>query len=106
MDQSVRSADLPLPIERSMVDGKLSDHNVSLQEFLTAEEVAADSRCSKAQVYRLINGEVAGLRPIPSLSLGRKKVVRRCSFEAWKHATENHAIVAGESELNAVDALK
>jgi hypothetical protein len=49
MDQSVRSAELPVPIERSMVDGRLSDHNVSLQEFLTAEEVAAELRCSKAQ---------------------------------------------------------
>jgi hypothetical protein len=41
----------------------------------------------------------------PFNPLGRKKVVRRSSFEAWKRITENHAIVGDESELNAVDAL-
>jgi Helix-turn-helix domain len=75
-------------------------------DILTAKEVAAELRCSKAQVYRLINGEVAGVRPLPALSLGRKKVVQRSSFEAWKRTVENHAIVGDESEPNAVDALR
>ncbi len=76
-------------------------HNI-----LTAKEVADELRCSKAQVYRLMNGVVDGLTPLPALPLGRKKVVMRSSFEAWKRANErNHAIVAGESESNAVDAL-
>jgi hypothetical protein len=34
-----------------------------------------------------------------------KKVVRRSSFEAWKQLNESGAILAGESEMNAVGAL-
>ena len=74
--------------------------------ILTAKEVADELRCSKAQVYRLMNGVVDGLTPLPTLPLGRKRVVIRSSFEAWKRTNErNHAIVTDESELNAVDAL-
>jgi hypothetical protein len=73
---------------------------------MTAKEVASELRCSKAQAYRLMNGEVNGVRPLPSLSLGRKKVVLRPSFEAWKVANEeNRVIVASESGENAVGAL-
>lgn len=74
--------------------------------MLTAKEVAAELRCSKAQVHRLMNGEVDGVMPMPTLSLGRKKVVQRSSFEAWKRANEkNRAIVGDESEKDAVGAL-
>jgi hypothetical protein len=76
------------------------------ETILTAKEVASELRCSKAQVYRLIKGEVDGVTPLPTLPLGRKKVVMRSSFEAWKRANEkNRAIVGDESELNAVHAL-
>jgi len=81
---------------------------VSIQDrqILTAHEVAAELRCSKAQVYRLMKGEVLGIKPLPTISLGRKKVVQRSSFEAWKEANEeNRVIVAGDSEMNAIDAL-
>ena len=74
--------------------------------ILTAKEVAAELRCSKAQVYRLMNGGIPGLTPLPTLPLGRKKVVMRASFEAWKIANErNRAIVPNDSEVDAVDAL-
>ncbi len=76
------------------------------RQILTAHEVAAELRCSKAQVYRLMKGEVIGIKPLPTISLGRKKVVQRSSFEAWKEANEeNRVIVAVDSEMNAVDAL-
>ena len=76
------------------------------QPILTAKEVAAELRCSKAQIYRLMNGEVDGLTPLPTLPLGRKKVVMRASLEAWKRLNEkNRAIVADDSEVDAVDAL-
>lgn len=75
-------------------------------EILTAREVATELRCSKAQVYRLMNGEVVGIKPLPILSLGRKKVVQRSSFEAWKRANEeNRVIVGSDSDMNAVDAV-
>jgi hypothetical protein len=74
-------------------------------DILTAKEVAAELRCSKAQAYRLMNGVVDGLTPLPTLPLGRKKVVLRSSFESWKRANEqNRVTVTGDSEANAVDA--
>ena len=74
--------------------------------ILTAIEVAAELRCSKAQVYRLMNGEIDGLTPLPTLPLGRKKVVMRASLEAWKIANErNRAIVPNDSEVDAVGAV-
>jgi hypothetical protein len=80
--------------------------NTNDHAILTAKELAAELRCSKAQVYRLMNGEVHGIKPLPTLPLGRKKVVQRTSFEAWKRANEkNRAIVGGESEDDAVGAL-
>jgi len=81
--------------------------NSHVDPILTPQEVAGELRCSKAQVYRLINGEVAGLMPLPCLVLGRKKVVMRSSLEAWKLANEsNRVIVGNDSEMNAVDALE
>ena len=77
----------------------------TMDDILTAKEVADELRCSKAQVYRLIRGSVDGLTPLPSLALGRKKVVMRSSFEAWKRANEqNRVTVTADSEANAVDA--
>jgi hypothetical protein len=78
----------------------------AIDNVLTVGEVAAELRCSKAQVYRLMNGEVDGLTPLPTLALGRKRVVMRASLEAWKHRNErNRAIVPGDSEVDAVDAV-
>ena len=55
-----------------------------MNEILTAKEVADELRCSKAQVYKLMNREVKERTVLPHLALGRKKVVRRSSLEAWK----------------------
>jgi len=78
-----------------------------MDEILTAAEIAAEIRCSKPQVYRLMNGVVPGVPPLPYISLGRKKVVRRSSLESWKRASEkNRDIVAAGSDVNTVDALK
>ncbi len=75
--------------------------------ILTANEVADELRCSKAQVYRIIKGQVDGLTPLPSLSLGRKKVIMRSSLDAWKQLNErNRVIVGGDSKDDAVDAFK
>jgi hypothetical protein len=75
-------------------------------DILTAKEVADELRCSKAQVYRMMRGAVDGLTPLPTLALGRKKVVLRASFESWKLSNEqNRVTVAGELGSNAVDAL-
>jgi predicted DNA-binding transcriptional regulator AlpA len=76
-----------------------------MNEILTAKEVAAELRCSKAQVYKLMNGEVRDRTVLPHIALGRKKVVRRSSLEAWKRANEISAILSADSEMKAVGAV-
>ena len=76
---------------------------MSLDEMLTAKEVAAELRCSKAHVYKLMKGEVEHRTILPHIALGRKKVVRRSSFEAWKAANET-ATIATHSGMGAVGA--
>jgi len=73
-------------------------------QILTTAEIAAELRCSKAQVYRLLNGEVRDVPKLPCISLGRKKVVRRSSFEEWKHDNEK-GILGGEPEMDAVGRM-
>ena len=78
-------------------------------EILTAKELAAELRCSKSQVHKLINGDVPGVQPLPAIPLGkRKKVVMRSSLEAWKRAIEVSPIgdtITPDSEVNAADAV-
>ena len=51
-------------------------------------EAARLLRCSKAHVHHLITGKVRGVRPLPSLWLGRRRLILRESFEAWVKANE------------------
>ena len=45
-------------------------------EILTIPEVAEDLRCSKAHVYNIVNGKVPGVRRLPVIVLGRRKLAR------------------------------
>ena len=56
--------------------------------ILTVPEVALALRCSKAHVHHLIRGSVPGVRPLPSLWLGRRRLILRASFEEWVRANE------------------
>jgi hypothetical protein len=60
-----------------------------MEEILTAKEIAAELRCSTAQIYRAINGEVKGCTKLSAIHLGRKKLVRRSTFEKWKQENES-----------------
>ena len=46
-----------------------------LEEILTVAEVAADLRCSKAHVYKVIHGMVQGVAPLPAIALGRRRLI-------------------------------
>ena len=73
--------------------------------ILTAKEVATELRCSRAHVYKLMKGEVAGLSKLPAIIMGRKYIFRRKSFEAWKEANESTTVngtLPGQQEMNAV----
>ena len=69
---------------------------MNLQDFdlLTLAEVASVLKCSKAHVCHAVAGRVAGCPPIPSVSLGRRKLVRRQSLQAWIEANEKAAVGA------------
>ncbi len=71
------------------------------EQILTTAEIAVELRCSKAQVHRLLNGEVRNVPKIPCIALGRKKVVRRSALEDWMRGNEKR-ILSGEPEMNAV----
>jgi excisionase family DNA binding protein len=63
---------------------------MSTQDFdlLTMAEVAALLHCSKAHVCKAVAGRVPNCPPIPAVSLGRRKLVRRQSLLAWIEANE------------------
>jgi excisionase family DNA binding protein len=55
---------------------------------LTVDEIADELRCSKAHVYNAINGKVSGVSALRVISMGRRVLVRRSSFELWKEENE------------------
>jgi excisionase family DNA binding protein len=55
---------------------------------LTVDEIAGELRCSKAHVYNAINGNVSGVSPLRVIHMGRRRLVRRSSFEQWKQENE------------------
>lgn len=56
--------------------------------LLTIREVARELRCSKGHVQHLIHGKVPHTRPLPSVPLGRRRMVRRSSLQEWISITE------------------
>ena len=75
--------------------------------ILTIAEVAADLRCSKAHVCNASNGKVAGVSALPTITMGRRKLVRRHTLEWWKRANEkgpDGAMLRASLEADAVDA--
>ena len=79
----------------------------AIDNVLTVDEVAQELKCSKSHVYNLINNRVAGVKPLPTISLGRKKLIRRSAFEAWKRANEANGLggtLPAEPNINTVDA--
>ena len=58
-------------------------HPESIFDLLTMAEVAKLLHCSKAHVCNAVAGKVRGCAPIPAVSLGRRKLVRRESLRQW-----------------------
>jgi excisionase family DNA binding protein len=63
-------------------------------DIMTVAEVSADLRCSKAHTYHLINGTVRGVSPLPAISIGRLRRVRRSALEEWKRTNEQQHVNA------------
>jgi len=60
----------------------------TINRVLTVPEVAQALRCSKAHVHNLINGKVRDAKPLPSVRIGRRRLVRRASLDEWITANE------------------
>ena len=60
-------------------------------QILSAIEVAKELRCSKAHVYNVILGRVEGVSPLPAITMGRRRLIRRSALEAWKRGNEQVA---------------
>ena len=76
-----------------------------LREFdlLTLAEVAELLHCSKAHVGKAVAGRVPGCPPIPSVSLGRRKLVRRAALLRWIEENER-GILSSSPKDDAVNA--
>ena len=46
-------------------------------------------RISKAHVHNLIRGKVPGALPLPTITLGRRRLIRRSSLNEWLRANEH-----------------
>lgn len=83
--------------EKEVIDG---EHDSSRQcsmdwlaefDLLTLAEVAKLLHCSKAHICNAVAGRVSGCPPIPAVSLGRRKLVRRASLLSWIESNEHPA---------------
>jgi hypothetical protein len=75
-------------------------------EILTAAEVAAELRCSKAHVYNAIAGRVDGISPLPAICMGRRKLVRRSALEHWKAINETTSRDVNIASSSAIDTVR
>ena len=56
--------------------------------LLTISEVARELRCSKGHVQHLIHGNVPRTWLLPSIALGRRRMILWSSLREWISATE------------------
>jgi excisionase family DNA binding protein len=76
-------------------------------EILTVPEVATEMRCSRAHVYNAIRGKIPGMSPLPAISMGRRRLIRRSSLEEWKRENERSAAddkIEPSQKIQAVNA--
>jgi len=69
-------------------------------DLLTIAEVAALLHCSKAHVFKIINGQVPHTPPIPAIVFGRRKLVRSSTLQTWIAEREGHATIV-RSQIGA-----
>jgi excisionase family DNA binding protein len=77
-------------------------------ELLTLAEVAQELRCSKAHVSKIVAGRIADLAPLPALRLGRRRLVRRSTLEAWQASQESApgAKLVGVASIHGRERVK
>ena len=77
-----------------LMSGGIQYQTNSSDEILSAIDIARELRCSKAHIYNVILGRVAGVTPLLVIVMGRRRLVRRSSFELWKRSNEHEFVPA------------
>ena len=67
------------------------DRTSELPDILTIAQVASVLHCSKAHAYKIIKGQVKETKPIPVITMGRRKVVLGESLLRWISEQERTA---------------
>jgi len=80
----------------------------TLREILTVRDVALELRCSVAHVYNVINGKVKNVSRLPSIPMGRRKLIQRDSLEEWKKTNEqaDTDVMIAPSKIDAVRRME
>ena len=77
-----------------MYSAALAPSSIDKPAVCTVAEVAFLLKCSKAHVHNLINGKVRDAPTLPSIRLGRRRLVRLDSLTQWLSCNE-----VGQPEL-------
>jgi excisionase family DNA binding protein len=56
--------------------------------ILTAQEVARELHVSKAHVSKAMAGKLPHVTPLPAVSMGRRKLIRREALLKWLEENE------------------
>lgn len=74
-----------------------------LREVLNVRDVALELRCSETHVYNVINGKVKNVSKLPTITIGRRKLVQRATLEDWKRTNEHgdNEVLIGLSTISA-----
>jgi excisionase family DNA binding protein len=87
------------------LSSRLEDGTKPQNRVLTIPEVAALLRVSKAHVYKLVEGTVTGVTPLPALRMGRRRLVLSATLDRWQAQNESNppgsAILPSTPEVDA-----
>ena len=75
-------------------------------DLLTLADAAKLLHCSKAHVCKAVSGRIRGCTPIPAVSIGRRKLIRRETLRLWIERNERETADATISTLPERDAGK
>lgn len=79
-----------------------------LREVLTVRDVALELRCSVAHVYNVINGRVKNVPRLPTIAIGRRKLIQRDTLEEWKKSNErgDDDVMIPSTKIDAVRRME
>ena len=75
-------------------------------DLLTLADAAELLHCSKAHVCKAVSGRIQGCPPIPAVSIGRRKLIRRETLRLWIESNERVTADANISTLPERDSGK